>query len=285
MRNFITSTLGAVLVLTGIAGTANAANFTDTTFGISIDVDDTLSKQPLLRDIQYFKSQDKSASLMIKQIHDLSIVDFLAELRDIGYRNSRDGVDLGMTDKPMEADIESGRGLLMPVRGRIRGQLVRGVIGAYSGHDGQSFLVIGTARPELWASWKSRMKAMFDSVRFVKLDREAVVKDWEKRLKDKKLQHKHANVGGVAPLEYHLCSNGAMVREPGAVGQVPGPNMPGYGDGMHQRRVMWRVSVSDGAPYLIVRDGREQKLMLEDEAETFLLNGKPTIITASDLCK
>ena len=42
MRKFMTSTLGAILVLVGTAGTADAANFTNTTFGISIEVDDAL---------------------------------------------------------------------------------------------------------------------------------------------------------------------------------------------------------------------------------------------------
>ena len=285
MRSFMTSPLGAILILAGIAVTADAANFTDTSFGISIDVDESLAKQPRLRNIQYFNSQDRSASLMIKLIHDLSIVDFLGELRGVGYRDSRDGIFLEITGKPLEADIESGRGLLMPVTGLVRGQPIRGVVGAYSGHDGQGFLVIGTAKPEHWATWKPRIKTMFESVRFVKVDREAMAKDWEKRLKDKKLQHKHANAGGVVDLEYHLCSDGAVTRLTGAVGQVPGQTMPNYGDGMKQRRAMWRVIVLDGAPYLIVREDRDKELMLEDEGETFLLNGKPYTITASDLCK
>jgi len=284
MRSFMTSALGIILVLAGIAVTASAANFTDTSSGISIDVDDTLSKQPRLRDIQYFKSEDRSSSLMIKQIHDLSIVDFLTELRNVGYRDRRDGVFLEMTGKPNEAEIESGRGLLMPVTGLVRGQPIRGVVGAYSGHDGQGFLVIGTAKPEHWAAWKPRMKAMFESIRLVKIDRQAMVKGWEKRLKDKKLQHKQANVGGAVHLEYHLCSDGTVVRESGAVGQMSGSNIPDYGNNTQQKRGMWRVIVSKGAPYLIVRDRREHELMLEDEGDNFLLSGNPYTITASDLC-
>jgi len=34
-----------------------------------------------------------------------------------------------------------------------------------------------------------------------------------------------------------------------------------------------------------VSDGPEQKLKLEYEGENFLLDGKPYIITTSDLCK
>ena len=161
---------------------------------LGIEVDDALSKQPLLRDIQYFKSEDSSGSLMVKRIHDLSIVEFLQELRDVGYRDMRDGVILAMNGEPVEANIESGRGLLIPVRGRIRGQQITGVVGAYSGHDGQGFLVIGTAKPQYWAAWSPRMKTMFNSVRFVEIDREAMVREWENRLKGKTLQYKHANV-------------------------------------------------------------------------------------------
>ena len=291
----MTSTLGAILVLTGIAGTAHAANFTDISFGISIDVDDALSKQPRLRDIQYFKSQDSSGSLMIKRIHDLTIVDFLEELRDVGYRDMRDAVILGMTGEPIEADVESGRGLLVPVRGRIRGQQITGVVGAYSGHGGQGFLVIGTAKPQYWAAWEPRMQTMFDSVRFVEADRKAMVKEWENRLQGKKLQFKHANVtnkpaagmiyGGAAHRDYHLCNDGTVMRKSRSMGQVAGQNMTVYGRSTNRSRGTWHVTVSAGSPYLIVRDGPEQELMLEDAGDNFLLNGRPYVITDSDLCK
>ena len=295
MRKFMTSILGATLAFAGIVGSADAANFTDTSFGINIDIDDSLSKQPQLRDIQYFNSKDRNASLMIKQIYDLSIIEFLDELRHVGYRNMRDGVILGMTGEPIEAKIDSGRGLLIPVRGRIRGIQTRGVVGAYSGNDGQGFLVIGTAKPEHWATWESRMKAIFNSVSFAKFDREAMARKWENRLKGKKLQHKQANVtsntgagmfyGGAVHRDYHLCSDGTVMRKSGSVGQVAGQNMMVYGSSMNRSHGTWRVIASEGAPYLIVRDGREQKLKLEDEGDNFLLNGKPYIITDNELCK
>ena len=293
MRKFMTSALGAILTLAVIA--AHAANFTDPAFGISIEVDDTLSKQPLLRDIQYFKSQDRSGSLLIKRIYDLAIVDFLDELRDVGYRDMRDGIDLRIAGEPMEADIEAGRGLLIPVRGMIRGQPITGVVGAYSGHQGQGFLVIGTAKPQQWAAWNPRMQAMFDSVRFVEFDREKIFKEWENRLKGKKLQFKQAKMagapapgpmyGGAVQRDYHLCSDGTVMHKSGAVSRAAGPNMTVVGRSMNQRRGTWRVIVSQGTPYLLVLDGDEEELMLEYEGDNFLLNGKPYIITASDLCK
>jgi len=295
MRKFMTSTLGAILVLAGIAGSADAANFTDASFGISIDVDDALSKQPLLRDIQYFKSQDRSASLMIKRIHDLTITDFVEEMRDVGYLDHRDGVDLLINGEPIEADVESGRGLLIPVRGRIRGQRIRGIVGAYSGNDGQGFLVIGSARPEYWAAWDPRMKSMFESVRFVEVDREAMVREWENRLKGRKLQYKYANASGSATggviysdpghRDYYLCSDGTVMRKPAAAGQAAGQNMPVYPPGMNPGPGTWHVIVSEGAPFLIVRDGPEHELKLENEGDNFLLNGKPYIITANELCE
>ncbi|MBT8125853.1 MAG: hypothetical protein KJP15_00105 [Gammaproteobacteria bacterium] len=290
MRKFKTSTLGAMLVIAVIASTADAANFTDISFGISIDVDDALSKQPQLRDIQYFKSQDRSASLMIKRIHDLSIVEFVEELRNVGYRNMRDHVMLRLAGEPIEADIESGRGLLIPVTGQIRGHPTRGLVGAYSGHDGQGFLVIGTAKPQYWAAWNPRMKTMLDSVRFVAVDREAMAREWENWLMGKKLQYKRASVpgraaGGPVQPDYHLCSDGTVMRKPRPAGRAAGQNMPVYSPGMNQSRGTWYVIVSKGQPYLIVRDGREQKLMLEPEGNNLLLNGKRYISAANDLCK
>jgi hypothetical protein len=295
MRKFIKSTLGTIFVLAAITTGANAANFTDEIFGISIDVDDALTKQPLLRDIQYFKAEDSSGSLMIKRIHDLTIVDFLEELRDVGYLDMRDGIDLRMTGEPIEADIESGRGLLIPIRGRIRGQPITGVVGAYSGHQGQGFLVIGSAKPPYWAAWKPRMQTMFNSISFVKADLKAIVEEWQDRLKGKKLQYKQANVkskapvgtlvGGAVQRDYHLCNDGTVMRKSGSVSRAAGPNMMVYGRSMNQGRGTWQVVVSQGMPLLIVRDGPEQELLLEKDGDNFLLNGKPYIITESDQCK
>ena len=80
MHKFMTFILGAILGLAGIAGSADAANFTDTSFGISIDIDDALPKQPLVRDIQPFVSQDNLVSLVIRRAYDLSIIDFVEKV-------------------------------------------------------------------------------------------------------------------------------------------------------------------------------------------------------------
>jgi hypothetical protein len=122
-----------------------------------------------------------------------------------------------------------------------------------------------------------------------------MVEDWENLLKGKKLQHKRANVtrnaeagafyGGAAHRDYHLCSDGTMMRKSASVGQAEGQNMTIYTRSTNRSRGTWHVIVSKGAPYLVVRDGPEKELMLEHEGETFLLNGKPYIITDSDLCK
>jgi hypothetical protein len=301
MRKFMTSTLGAIIALAGIAGTADAANFTDTSFGISIDVDDALTKQPLLRDIQSFISQDMSGSLVIRRVHDLTIIDFVDELRHAGYRDNRHNVVLRIAGEPFEADIDSGRGLLIPVQGQISGQPIRGVIGAYSGNDGHGFLIIGTTKTEDWAAWEPRMQTMFESVKFVEVDIKAMVKEWEDQLKGKKLQFKHANItsntpagmpgmpgmyyGGAMYQDYHLCSDGTVMRKSASVGQVAGQHMTVYGRSMNQGRGTWHVTVSKGEPFLVVRDGPEQGFRLEYDNDNFLLDGKPYLITASDLCK
>lgn len=299
MRKFMTSTLGVIFTLAGIAGTANAANFTDTSFGISIDVDDTLTKQPVLRDMQPFVSQDMTGSLVIRRVHDLTIIDFVNELRHGGYRDNRHQIILRLAGEPFQADIESGRGLLIPVSGQLRGQPIRGVIGAYSAHDGHGFLVIGTTKPEDWPAWQTRMETMFETVKFVRIEHKAIVTKWENRLKGKKLQYKSANVTSSAPAgmpgmyygsavvnrDYDLCSDGTVMRKSATAGQVTGQNLAVYGRSTNSGRGTWHVTVLRGAPYLVVRDGPEQGLSLEYEGDNFLLNSKPYKITASDLCK
>ena len=295
MYRFMTSTLGAILGLVGIAASADAANFTDTSFGISIDIDDALPKQPLVRDIQPFVSQDNLVSLVIRRSYDLSIIDFVDELRNVGYRDSRHQVSLRISGEPFQAKIDSGRGLLIPVQGQVSGQPLNGIIGAYSGHSGHGFIIIGTARTDYWPAWKNRMKSMFDSVKFVEVDGEAIARQWQDRLKGKKLQYKQANTGyasagmvyygGAVQQNYHLCSDGTSIRKSAAAGQAAAQNMVVYGQGTNQGRGRWQVALQKGEPFLVVRDGPEQGFKLEYEGDTFLLDGRPYTITASELCK
>jgi hypothetical protein len=295
MRKFIIPTLGAFLIFTGITGTADAANHTDSSFGISIDIDDNLSKQPLVRDIQPFVSQDGLVSIVIRRAYDLSITDFVDQLRHVGYRDSRHQVTLRVDGEPVEANIDSGRGLLIPVRGMLGAQPISGVIGAYSSNSGHGFLIIGTAITQYWPQWEPRMKAMFENVKFVEVDTEAMVKEWQDRLKGKKLQYSGYAPGGMyyysAPVQqnYNLCSDGTLIRESAATGQAagqtPGQSMMVYGQGMNQGRGTWQVEVFKGEPFLVVRDGPELGFRLEYEGDAFLLDSRPYTITNSDRCK
>ena len=303
MYKFTTSILSTILALASISATADAANFIDRSFGISIDVDDALTKQPLMRDTQSFASQDMSGSLVIRRAYDLSIIDFVDHLRQVGYRDSRQQVTLRINGEPFEADIESGLGLLIPVQGHIGGQPLTGIIGAYSGHSGQGFLVIGTAKPESWSQWNPRMQAMFESVKFVEVDPVEMVKIWQDWLKGKKLQYKQTNITSHAPAgmpgmyyggsamqkNYHLCSDGTVIRKSASAGQATaqeaGQSMMAYGQAMNQGRGTWHVALQKGELFLIVRDGPEQGLKMEQEGDTFLLDSMPYYVTDSDLCQ
>jgi hypothetical protein len=117
-----------------------------------------------------------------------------------------------------------------------------------------------------------------------------MVREWENWLMGKKLQYKRPRMigrpaGGEANPDYHLCSDGTVMRKPGPAGRAAGQNMPVYSPGVNQSRGTWHVIVSKGIPYLMVRDGRDQRLKLEAEGDNFLLNGKRYIVTANELCR
>jgi hypothetical protein len=58
-----------------------------------------------------------------------------------------------------------------------------------------------------------------------------------------------------------------------------------YGQAMNQGRGTWHVALQKGEPFLVVRDGPEQGLKLEQEGDNFLLDSMPYIATDSDLCQ
>jgi hypothetical protein len=147
------------------------------------------------------------------------------------------------------------------------------------------------------------MQKMFESIKFVKIDRQAMVNKWKGLLKGKKLEYKRENVatttppgappgmpgmyygGGEVQQDFDLCSDGTLMRKSASVGQVTGQNMMVYGSGMNQQRGSWNVTVMNDEPFLVVREGAEQGFKLEQDGKNLLLNGKPYTITASDQCK
>jgi hypothetical protein len=148
----------------------------------------------------------------------------MSDISRSGYRDNRHQLTLRMAGEPFEADIESGIGMMIPVSGQIRGQSIRGVIGAYSGHGFQGFLVIGTTKPEDWAAWEPRMKSMFESISFVKVDKNAMVTKWRNSLMGKKLEHKSSNVTGQAqPALAQPAMAQPVVPQPGMVQPVMPP--------------------------------------------------------------
>ena len=159
MHKSITMVLGTLFILVGFYGTASAAKFTDTSFGISMYIDNDLVKQPRVRELQFFSAPDMSGLVLIKRYYDLSVTDFMRELKDTGYRSNRDGIFFDMAGEPREADIRSGLGAVVPVDGQVTGQRVRGYLGVFSGYEGQGFMVVATAKPEHWESWLPRLLA------------------------------------------------------------------------------------------------------------------------------
>ena len=91
--------------------------------------------------------------------------------------------------------------------------------------------------------------------------------------------------GGEVNEDYHLCSNGTMMRKSASTGQVASQNMTIYGRGTNRERGRWHVEVSMGEPFLVMSDGGEKGFRLELDNDKFLLDGKPYTITASNQCK
>jgi hypothetical protein len=302
MRRFI-STLSfivpaVVLGLGCFAGTGHAANFSDSSIGISIDLDDELVEMSHWRGYRVFSSANNSASVLIKPVHDLSLYDLRQDLKGGGF-DDVGAIDLVVTDSEQNASVDSGSGVVVPFKGRIGEYKVRGVFSAFSGFDDQHFFVIAAARPDYWNDWNQRYKAMFESIKFIKIDYSEMIANWYKRLSGKSLVPKNPPDQGYTqgyqpPQPIHLCSNGTVAEERSAntqpaaqqqtvwngyawvtVPMVPPPSPP----------ALWRIEPIRGKPTLLILQGPQpERFPLEMEGDQPLMSGKPVSISQNKLC-
>jgi hypothetical protein len=285
-----------VLGLGCFAGTGYAANFSDRSIGISIDLDDALVKQSNWRGYRVFSSANNAASVFIKPVYELSLYDLREDLKSGGF-DDVGSMDLVLTDSEQNATVDSGSGIVVPFKGRIGEYKVRGVFSAYSGFDDQHFYVIAAARPDYWNDWNHRYETMFESIQFIKIDYSEMIANWYNRLSGKSLVPiSTAPQGYQQPQPINLCSNGTVVEEKPANTQPATPQQQTVWNGYAWVTVpvvqsppppgQWRIEPIRGKPTLLIRQGpRPEKFMLEMEGDQLFMSGKPVSITENSLCR
>ena len=296
MRILISTLFGIVLGLGGFVGIGNAANFSDQSIGISIDLADGLVEQPQHHRTRFFTTPDNSAAVFIKPVYDLSLYDLKKELKDDGWRG--DGIDLTVIDKEISAKVQNGRGILVQVKGDIGERKINGVFGAFTGYDGQNFVVLGAARPDYWNEWSPRVKAMFESIRFIRVDYSEMIRNWQYRIAGKSLVPQNPVARGrLVPQPINLCSNGTVATERPASTQpaatatqrkvwngqawVTVPAAP-----MQRPPLRWQIAPVRGTPTLVIGSGqRPREFKLEMEGNQLFVNEKPYSIAENMLCQ
>jgi len=287
---------GIVLCLGCFVGTGFAANFTDKSIGISIDLDDELVKQKNWRGYRVFSSADNAASVFIKPVPDFSLYHLREDLKGGGF-DDVGSIDLVVTGTEQNAQVSSGSGVMVPVKGRIGEYKIRGVFSGFSGFDDQGFFVIAAARPDYWNDWNQRIKTMFDSIQFIKIDYSEMITNWYNRLTGKSLVPKiPAAQGQQAPQPINLCSNGTVADEKPASTQPATPQQQTVWNGLAWVTVpvvpiprppaRWLIESIRGKPTLVIRQGpRPEKFSLEMEGDQLYMSGKPVSISENTLCQ
>jgi hypothetical protein len=227
MRRFISTLFSIALGLVSYAGIGNAANYSDSSIGISIDLDDQLVEQTQWRGYRVFSTGDNTASVFIKPVHDLRLYDLKEDLKAGGF-DDVGSIDLVVTGAEKSGQVSQGSSVLVPVKGRVGEYKVRGVFGGFSGFNGQNFLILAAARPDYWNDWKQSIKAMFDSIRFIEIDYSEMITGWYSRLTGKSLVPENPVARGhLVPKPINLCSNGIVANEKSASTRPAGTAMPG----------------------------------------------------------
>ena len=289
---------GIVLCLGCFIGTGYAANFSDKSIGISIDLDDKLAKQSNWRGYRVFSSADNTASVFIKPVYDLSLYHLSEDLKGEGGGFDDVGsIDLVVTGTAKNASVNSGSGVMVPVKGRIDEYKIKGVFGGFSGFDDQNFLIIAAARPDYWSEWMPHFQAMFESIQFIKIDYSEMITSWYNRLTGKSLVPKTpVTQGQPAPQAINLCSNGTVAEEKPANTRPATPQQQTVWNGLAWVSVpvvqmplppaRWGIEPVRGKPTLVIRQGpRPEKFLLEMEGDQLYMSGKPVSISENTLCE
>ena len=297
MRRFISTLSIIALGLISYAGIGNAANYSDSSIGISIDLDDQLVEQTQWRGYRVFSTGDNTASVFIKPVHDLRLYDLKEDLKAGGF-DDVGSIDLVVTGAEKSGQISQGSSVLVPVKGRVGEYKVRGVFGGFSGFNGQNFLILAAARPDYWNDWKQSIKAMFDSIRFIEIDYSEMITGWYSRLTGKSLVPENPVARGhLVPKPINLCSNGIVANEKSASTQPAASGAQqtiwnGYAwvtvpvAPMPRPPARWSIEPIRGQPTLVIRHGpRPQEFKLEMEGDQLYVNGKLYSITENTLCQ
>ena len=297
MRRFISTLSGIVLGFGCYVGIGNAANFSDKSIGISIDLDDELVEQSNWRGYRVFSAADNSASVFIKPVHNLRLYDLKEDLKAGGF-DDVGSIDLVVTGTEKSAQVSQGSSVIVPVKGRIGEYKIRGVFGGFFGFNGQSFLVIAAARPDYWNDWRQRIKAMFDSIRFIEIDYSEMIMDWERRLAGKSLVPENPVARGpLVPKPINLCANGIVAdAKPANPQPAAAPAQQKVWNGvawvtmpvtpMPRPPARWVIDPIRGKPTLVIRNGpRPQEFVLQMEGDQLFVNGKPYSITENTMCQ
>lgn len=297
MRRFISTLSGIVLGLGCFVGIGNAANFSDKSIGISIDLDDELVEQSQWRGYRVFSTADKSASVLIRPVYDLRMYDLKEDLKGGGF-DDVGSIDLVVTGTEKSAQVSQGSSVLVPVKGRVAEYKIRGVFGGFAGFNDQNFFVIGAVRPDYWNDWKQRIKAMFDSIRFIEIDYSEMITGWEHKLVGMSLVPQNpVTRGHLVPKPINLCSNGTVANEkPASTQPAETPTQQTVWNGyawvtvpvvqMPRPPGRWHIAPIRGKPTLVIRQGpRPQEFKLEMEDDQLYVNGKPYSITENTLCQ
>ena len=297
MRRFI-STLSAIVLGFGcFVGASNAANFSDRSIGISINLDDELVDKSQWRGYTVFSSADNTASVLIKPVFGVRLYDLRQDLKgEYGGFDDVEAIDLVVT-----ASEKSGKGLgssvVVPVKGRIGELKIKGVFGGFFGFNGANFIVIAAARPDYWNDWKQRIRAMFDSIQYIDIDHSEMITSWYARVAGKSLVPENPVArGNLVPKPINLCNNGTVANEKPATPQPETPKQQTVWNGvawvtvpvvqMPRPPARWSINPIFGKPTLVIRQGPfPQEFTLEMENDKLLVNGKPYSIAENTLCQ
>ena len=132
MRRFISTLSGIVLGFGCYVGIGNAANFSDKSIGISIDLDDELVEHSNWRGYRVFSAADNSASVFIKPVHNLRLYDLKEDLKAGGFDD--DGsIDQVVTGTEKSAQVRQSSRDHLPVKRRNGEKNIRRVYGRLAG--------------------------------------------------------------------------------------------------------------------------------------------------------
>lgn len=260
-----------------------AETFTNDEYGYSIEVDDNFE---LVRNdrASYFRSKENDGVMIIRNWPDLD-ENTAREYLQHGYQDQY--VAIVPVGELKATEVSEGKGLLADAQAIVERELMKGVVGAFIGNQGQGMIVVIMVPAENWEKLEPVVQNTAASVKFIDYRAGPDARDWYYMLAGTRLSLRGTSSDRSKREDIYFCSDGSFKHRMSSAGIREHDSGTSVGFSGRTRSGSWEVVDDDSNSRLLMQyaDGREKSAIIEDRDGQTLLDGQRFYMMRNSRCR